>query len=99
MINQWEIRPDDDVRRERKSATVEVSAEALLSLLMAPKDMSIAGVSWDGRSIELTVTHPALEAVNEGADLPILNPRYSIEYQNSQKVNWGEELEIAEVAL
>ena len=91
MINQWQIRPDDDVRREQKSATVEVSAEALLSLLLAPEGMSIGDVSWNGRVITLTVFHPALETVDEGAVLPILYPNYE-SIRQTVNADWGDEL-------
>ncbi len=91
MILQWQVRPDDDINREQKWATVEVSAEALLSLLIAPEGMSIGDVSWNGRAITLTVSHPALEAVDEGADLPILYPNYE-SIRQTVNADWGDDL-------
>ena len=77
MIRQYEVQPDDRIDRRRKAAIVELSVEALLSMLMAPEGMNIADISLNRRgNISLTVTHPALKAVDEGSDLPILYPQY-----------------------
>ena len=88
MISQWEVQPNDDVDRRQRVAVVELSAEALLSLLVAPEGMTIANVSWTGRSIRLIVSHPALRVVEEGSEGPNLYPRYSTEHQTTN-ADWG----------
>lgn len=79
-------------RVKRRQAVVRVSGEFLLDVLLAPAEMTLAGVQWDGLSgtLELIVEHADLPELEEGTIVSELTPKLSRDDVTGElRADWG----------